>query len=443
MKLTIENKIVIGNGKCPQAIHTNDNVLRIFYLTENKILNGMEAVPILGLYENLIFKEKGRSSPDSNISNISMKRVAHYGAYGFMSAEGDHKFITYMMPSNISNVLVDGSTTYSASSEVSSLSCSLLNVNGEVLNENRALVTPGTKLEIYYSMGDSEEIVLGNFYIDRASISYPDEKISVSARNAIGKLLKEQTFNEDTAYENNLLIENLQEILKVAEVDKYFVGDAGKNWNLNFVEDLVILDGIKQVISLLPNWKIDETQDGVIGIAAKDDPRFDQPSLYIFERDKTCFSYNIEFDDSEAASKVCIRCNNPEIKIYKDVLQSRWWAQPTHRTLFVDLPEGVSEEEANNIADELSQSLAISGKLESFVSIFTPYLTIGDEVKVINEFGDETIIGIITDVSHNFGRGGFYTSFTVDSGGRKSKPSLSSLIGQATNTVNTSGVIIS
>ena len=94
------------------------------------------------------------------------------------------------------------------------------------------------------------------------------------------------------------------------------------------------------------------------------------------------------------------------------------------------------------MAQELAESIAISGRLETFVGIFTPQLTLGDEVHIEASDNSEEVIGTITDVTHNFGKGGFYTTFTVDSGGRKAKARLSDLIGKASNTPNTNGVEI-
>ena len=442
MTLTFEYTMNIGQGLCPQAIHSYDNLLRVFYLSSDGVIRALNADPVLGLYADLVFTDKGRASPDDNISYPSIKRVAHYGGYGFWSAEGDHRFVMFMMPTDISKALVDGSTTFSTGSEVSSMSCTLLNIRGELLNRFRALVTPGTKMELYFSMGDSDEVSIGIFYIDRANVAYPDEKVSVSSRNAIGKLLKEQTFNEDNTFEEGSLIDNMTAIMQLAEVEDFFVGDAGKAWKLRFAPDVSILDGLKRVISLLPDWKVDETQSGKVGVGASTDPRFEQPGVYTFERDKTCWSYSVEYDDSDAASRVCVTCGDPELRVYADVPQSRWWVQPSHRTLFVTAADGATLAEVTSMANELAESLSISGRLESFVGVFTPQLTLGDEVHIIDENDDEEIVGTITDVTHNFGKGGFYTSFSVDSGGRKAKARLSDLIGKASDTPNTNGVEI-
>ena len=441
MTLTFEYSLDAGAGLFPQVIHTSDNLLRFIYLTADGTVAGNTADPVLGLYDSLTYTETGRISPDETVSYPSIKKVAHYGAYGFWSAEGDHRFVMYMLPTDITNSFIDGSVKFSIGSEVSQMSCTLLNIKGALLNRYRAFVTPGTKMELHFSLGSSGEITLGIFYIDRASVSYPDEKVSVSARNAIGKLLKEQTFNEDNTFEETTLQLNLQEILRLAEVEDFFVGNNTKAWKLRFEPDVTILDGIKRVISLLDGWKVDETSNGVIGVAAATDARFDQPAVYTFERDKTCWSYSVEYDDSEAVSKVCVTCADPENTVYATVPRSKWWVQPSHRTTYVTAADGATLAEITAMAEELAQAIAISGRQESFVGIFTPQLTIGDEVRIESGAKTETL-GTVTDVAHNFGRGGFYTAFTVDSGGRKGKARLSDLIGQASEKPNLNGVTI-
>lgn len=442
MTLTFEYTMNIGAGLYPQAIHSKDNLLRIFYLTPEHTVSGLIANPVLGLYANLDFESKGRVSPDDNVSLPSIKRVAHYGGYGFWSAEGDHRFVMFMMPTDISKALIDGSVSFSIGSEVSQMSCSLLNIRGELLNRFCALVTPGTMLELYFTLGSAEEVTLGIFYIDRASVPYPEEKVSVSARNAIGKLLKEQTFDENTTFEAGALIDNMTAIMELAGVEDFFVGDSGKAWKLRFEPDVTLLDGLNRVISLLPDWKIDETQNGTVGVAAASDPRFDQPGIFYFERDQSCWSYSIEYDDSDAASRVCVTCKEPANKVYAEVPFGKWWVQPAHRTLYVEAADGASLSELTAMAQELAESIAISGRLETFVGIFAPQLTLGDEVHIEAADGSEEVIGTVTDVTHNFGKGGFYTSFTVDSGGRKAKSRLSDLIGKASETPNTNGVEI-
>ena len=422
MRLSFEYTMNCGEGNFPQALHTRDNMLRIFYLTNDGIVEGRKADPELGLYDDLTFTDVGRMSPDDNVSLPSLKRIAHYGGYGFWSAEGDHRFVMYMMPTDISKALIDGSVTFSVGSEVSSLSANLLNIRGELLNRYRALVTPGTKLEVYFTLGNEEDVPLGMFYVDRANVDFPDEKVSVSARNAIGKLLKEQTFDENTVFDFGSVHDNIKAILRLAEGEEYFVGDPGTNQRLEFDPDTTLLEGIRYAMTFLSNWKLEQTIDGVVGVASAADARFDQPAIYTFERDKTCWSYNIEYDDSDAASRVCVTSEPTEEggitqQVYRDVGYNKWWAQPAHRTLHVKTVKGATLEQCQTVAQTLAEAIAASGRAETFAGIFTPQLTLRDEAHVIDEHSEEETVGTVTDVTHHFGNSGFYTSFTVDSGG--------------------------
>lgn len=150
MQLTFEYTLDAGAGLFPQVIHTSDNLLRFIYLTSYGTVESVTADPVLGLYGDLTYEEISRISPDETVSYPSIKRVAHYGAYGFWSAEGDHRFVIYMLPADISNSFVDGSIKYGVSSEVSQMSCTLLNIKGAMLNRYRALVTPGTKMDVAF-----------------------------------------------------------------------------------------------------------------------------------------------------------------------------------------------------------------------------------------------------------------------------------------------------
>lgn len=441
MELSFEYQLDGGGGLSPQVVHTPDNLFRLIVLNSQGIVESKIADPILGLYHDLDFKSIGQVSPDEPVSHVSLKKVAHFGAYGFWSAEGDHRFVMFMLPTDISHAFVDGTIKVGVSNEISQLSASLLNIKGELLTRTRSLVTPGTKMEVFFSLGNSDEIHLGSFYLDRSSMHTPDEKININARNSIGKLLKEQTFDEHTTFEHPSLQQNLQAILELAGVEGSFIGDPLKPWKLRFDSEVTYLNGIKQVLALLDGWKLGETTHGGIGIARGSDPRFIQPGVFVFERDKTCWSYNIEYDDSEATSRICVTCDEPANRVFAQVPRNKWWIQPSHRTLYVDVADGATLSEMNDLAVEVAQIVARSGRQESFVGIFCPQLSLGDEVHLLTHSKTE-VIGTVVDVTHTFGRSGFYTSFTVDSGGRKGKARLSDLIGQVSNYTPSKGVTI-
>ena len=433
MILSFDQVLDCGDGRFPQCVHDPYGNLRIIYLTQENLVHCREAVPELGIYDDLVFKEMGQISPDTVVSYPSIKKVAHHGAFGFWSSAGDHKFVIYMMPTDTSKAFLDGSASFSATSEVSSLSASFINVHGLLLNKYRALVTPGTKIEIYFSIGGSDETTLGVFYVDRASISYPECNLTISARNAVGKLLKEQTFDEHTVFDEGSLHDNVSAILEYAGIEDYFVGDASTGEKLEFDPDTTLQEGINYAITLASNWKLGETLDGRVGVANKNDSRFDPPSVYTFERDHTCWSYSIEFDDSDAASRVCVYSkganeDDPVVRAYVNVTFNKWWAQPTHRTTHVKTVNGATLAQVTQLAETIAEALSVSGRVESFAGIFTPQLTIGDEVRLIDEHGAIETIGAVTDIKHSFGKSGFFTTFSADSGGKKGRTTLKDLI---------------
>jgi len=201
--------------------------------------------------------------------------------------------------------------------------------------------------------------------------------------------------------------------------------------------------GIEQVASLLTNWQLRENTDGTVGVAPITDSRFEQPSVYVFERDKTCFSYDVEYSDENTYNKLCIVCKEPAQTVYVELPPHRFWVSPQNKTMYVTVPDGTSNSEITAYADELARLISISGRVESFVGIFTPQLIIGDEIELVETNGKHSKTGTVTSVRHRFGRGGFITEFTVDSSGRKGKALLKDYVSQLGGRSKQSNVTIS
>jgi hypothetical protein len=443
MRLTFEYSKTAGAGLSPQAIHMMDNGLRFIFLTADGQVMARECFPVLGLYDDLPLTEKGRVSADLGVSQPQLKKVSHYGAYGFWSSELSHRFVMYMLPFDVSAALTDGSIYLTKDSPVSQLTVSFQNLKGELVGRHRSVLSPHTVLEIGFTMGNSAWLPLGQFYIDRVSTSYPDEMITVSARNNIGKLLREQTFDENNSFEDSDLKANLTAILLLAGIESYFVGDPQKTWKLTFAPDTNLQAGIEQVISLLPGWQLRENTDGTVGVAPITDSRFEQPSIYVFERNKTCLSFNVEYSDESTYGKLCISCKEPAQTVFVTLPPCKRWISPRNKTMYVTVPDGTSSAELAAYADELARLISISGKTESFVSLFTPQLIIGDEIELVETNGQHSKIGTVTSVRHRFGKGGFTTEFVVDSSGRKGKALLKDYVSQLGNDVQQRNVIIS
>jgi hypothetical protein len=78
----------------------------------------------------------------------------------------------------------------------------------------------------------------------------------------------------------------------------------------------------------------------------------------------------------------------------------------------------VDETQLAVYAAAAAEELQYVGMSEAFSSPIRPQLLVGDVASVFYAGETEaTDLGVITDITHHFGETGFFTDFTVDSGG--------------------------
>lgn len=192
-----------------------------------------------------------------------------------------------------------------------------------------------------------------------------------------------------------------------------------------------LLEGIQEILKALDNWQVKELVDGTVVIGASGFTGFTSNSIYTFYRDKDIFTRNIVRDDQESYRRVCVHNQEFTIKVYKDVQTYTGWNLQANKTLYINVPEGTTLSDAENYATQIADRLQYVGKIESFTGPFRPQLILGDEAIIVDS-GGMTSLGLITEITHRFGKDGFYTDFTVDSGGKLGKGRLSDYIGKIT-----------
>ena len=144
-------------------------------------------------------------------------------------------------------------------------------------------------------------------------------------------------------------------------------------------------------------------------------------------------------DDQSSYRKVCVHDSEWTIEVYEDVQSYSGWNLQSNKTLFVQVADGTSLANATAIAENLASRLESVGKVETFTGPFRPHLLVGDGATIID--GDSTQLGLITEITHNFGKNGFSTSFTVDSGGSLGRGRLSDYIKLIGNERDTAGSV--
>lgn len=449
MKLDFEHMQEVGNGECPDILHFYDNEVNVLYVKDGRMKSKITSTPF-GDWKDKIFEDEIDISQDDNITNFEIHSISGFGAIGVYRAGNTHKLLIYELEFGISEFLNNGSISHIANSPISSFSLTLENPKdpniehggGNIaISEESSLLSPGAKITFKFSMGDSEEIELGTFYVDRSNYTVLSETVNVEGRNIIGKALKDQTFDEDNKFGYEVIHEHIKNILIAAKVNPYKIQieNTGIKAGYEFEPSMDYLAGLDEILKATLDWKIGENTDGTVVVGSPNYTGFETRTRYEFKRNKDIFSRNIVRDDMEAYRRVCVHDNDFNIAIYRDVKAYEGWSLKGNKTLYVNVPEGTSLSDAESYADEIAQQLEYVGKIESFTGPFRPHLLVGDEAVIISK-NKTTQLGLITEITHRFGKSGFYTDFTVDSGGRLGKGRLTDYIGQVTKEKSSSRV---
>lgn len=439
MQLDFEFTQNVGQGNYLDLIHLWDNEANLLYIQDGR-MRSTYTYTNNGMWDDREFIEDVDISKDDNISHFRIDSLGGFGAVGSYKTDNTHKLIIYEYQFDLSEYLNNASIKHTLDNPVSSFSLALENpvspdtdYEGNVaIDEDKALLSPGAKVIFVFGAGQEiEDYEMGTFYVDRSNFTLLSETATADGRNSIGKVLKDQTIDENNEYWFGLVSNHLSTLLEKAGFNRnqYLVENTDVAGWFSFSPNTTPLKAAETMLEVLPEWKIRELVDGRVVIGSTDYAGFGQSGIYTFYRDKDIFSRNITRDDAEAYNRVCVHTNNYAKAVFRDVASFTGWNLQANKTLYVQVADGLKFIDLENYADELALRLEGVGKLESFVGPIRPHLQPGDEAVIIDEKGSKNL-GLITEIEHNFGKSGYYTEFTVDSGGTVGKGRLSDFIGK-------------
>ncbi len=443
MKLDFEIIEDLGIGNYPDAVHFPNTQAQVFYLN-NGLLMGRPTNKIdNGKWNDVAFQDNVNVNPDSNMEHFAVDALQGFGLIGgyLQSDENKHKMIIYELALEMDIYLKNGSIKHSINNPISSFTLTLENPDsgnpehpGNVaINEENSLLSPGAKVSFKFSMGDSDEIDLGVFYLDRSNYRLITEIANADGRNLIGKALKDQTLDEAYSTGYNYIHLIIEALLQHAHLDsgQYIIETSpAKNW-FDFKPNMDHVAALDEIFKATINWKMEEHPDGTIIIGSPTYPSFLQKNTYTFHRNKDIFSREIARDDIAAYRRVCIHNSDFSIAIYKDAQSYTGWNLQANKTLYVQVPDGTSTANATAYAIEIANRLENVGKIETFVGPMRPQIIPGDGATIIEKNGSKSL-GLITEVTHNFGKNGYNTEFSVDSGGKLGTGRLTDYISMIT-----------
>lgn len=452
MELIFENIGEIGQGNYPDFVQFEKTEGQLFFLQNGEMM-GTPSEKFDGDFSSPIWRDTEDIGPDNSITNLELKVLPGFGIFGSYKAEDTHKLIIYEFSFIMDQYLDSGSIGYSIDDPITKFNLNLKNpltddaehpgnaALSELGNDNN-LLAPGARIKIKFGAGSEDpDYEMGTFFVDRSSFDLLESLINVDARNTIGKVLKDQTLDEKNEFWYQTIDTSIRKLFEDAglERDKYLVETTDVSRWFNFAPNTTYFSALETMLEVLPQWKIVERADGVIVVGSPNYIGFDLPGIYTFQRNKDIFSRQIVREDDRAYNRVCVHTENFEKAVYRDVKSFKAWNLQTNKTLYVQIAEGLKYSDLASYADELASRLEGVGKIESFRGPFRPHLQCGDEAIIINQNGIEESLGVITEIDHSFGIGGFYTDFTVDSGGTVGKGRISDYITKITGAGNLAG----
>lgn len=431
MELIFEHSQKVTAGHTPAAYHNPDNVVQVLYTDATGRIYSVDTETPFGNFADREFGLPVLAAPDEGAQSLSVSYLPRINFWAVWRTGDLHRMGVFLLKQETNKYLVDGSLQFNADDPGVSLSLTLENPKGIIVVEDAVNVPPGTRINVYFRIGDSARVPLGIYYLDRVVAKVGDPQVSLTARNVTGKLLKDQTFDEDNSFSGTVTAV-LVKMLEDAGVVNHRVESVGETINIEFPPNMSYFEGLQSVISTRPGWEIREDVSGTIVIGGPAHIEQYMPAgVYQFERGRDCLSREVTRDDRETYSRVCVHDREFTVAVWRNVEFIEGWNLPAKKTLYVEAPEGTTEPQATAIAEHLAGRLANVGVIESFVAPFRPHLQPGDEAEITEAPGAlPRLIGTLTQVGLQFGRGGFYTSFTVDSGGVIKKPRLKDLIEQ-------------
>jgi hypothetical protein len=428
MELLWEHAQKVTNGHNPAAYHSPDNVLQVLYTDGQGQIRATATETPFGDFAGRDFTGSEFAAQDEGVQHLTLSYLPRMNIWAVWLSEGRHRMGVFLLKQEANKYLDNGSVSFRGDDPTTSLSLTLENPKGIICAEDACEVPPGTRISVFFRAGNSVRLPLGSYYLDRVTTKTGDPKVTITARNIIGKLLKDQTFDESTTF-TGTVTSVLREILEMAGVTFHRVESVATTIGMEFPPNMSLYDGIQSVISTMDGWEIREDINGAVVIGGPAHLQYHCPAgYYSFHRGKDLFSREVSRDDREVYSRVCVHDRDFAVKAYQDVAFQDGWNLPSRKTLYVEVPEGTSQAEAEATAEHLANRLANVGIIESFSGPFRPHLQPGDAAEITEPGKLARLLGTITQVGLKFGRGGYTTDFTVDSGGVLRKPSLKDLI---------------
>ena len=330
-------------------------------------------------------------------------------------------FYRYLYARELTDIVKDGSWRSKNDSQITQASLTLKNPGEDQILSETSMFEPGARLTVSIAMGDSRPYPIGVAFVDEIDFDAQSATFSLSGRNSIGYRLQQQTFDEQTEFTGNGH-EVVEWIFQRAGILNYAIGpsDASNDWVFEPGESFY--SGLQKVFEIFLGWDMIELPDGtvVVGYAAWRQ-QYLTNSVYQFLLGTDVVKRRTRKSADAAYTNVRVTgtdADGEELEpVYLPVSNFDHWALGATKTKHVKAADGMTQEQLQEYAEQVAADLAHIGVGENFTSPMRPWLLVGDVASISVNGWDSTDLGLITSITHRFGDSGFFTDFSVDSGG--------------------------
>ena len=341
--------------------------------------------------------------------------------YGAAVIDGELFFLRYLYAKELSDILKTGSKKDRNDSQITQMSFRLANAGEDFFLGPASLFAPGARITAAVCMGNSAPYKIGEAYLDEFDFDRNAADVSMSGRNNIGFRLNAQTFDENTTFTGNGK-QVVEWIFGLAGITKYHVGasDASNEWV--FEPEDTYLKGLEKIFEVFVGWSMIELPDGTVCVGYDYDlVRWQVNNVYQFHGGSEVFRRKTKKNADAAFSKVRVTgkaADGTELTpVQLDVPNFSHWSLGAHKTKHVKAADGLTQAELQAYAEQLRDELQYIGAGETFDGPMRPWILVGDIASVTYDGVESEDLGLINSITHTFGATGFFTSFTIDSGG--------------------------
>lgn len=398
-------------GAC---IHYYDEMAQSFFLNGGSIETRISKVHD-GHWEEAQLRNI-QNSGSFDYSLLAIDHPHNGSLYGIAADDMGICIIRYVYAMDISDIYESGQWQEQIDNQVKMLSIDVKNIKPDMFVDKNTIFNPGAKLTLGFSSGDSDSFSIGVAFLDDVEYDAYASTIPLSARNIVGYYLSGQTYDERNLYTGGRSTV-YSSILDYAGVREYYVQSNDTPTNLQFNPDTPILDGLNESLTAI-GWRLIDLPTGEIVVGDESFiGHYNANGRYTFDGGKQVFKRRTSKSSDAAYTRVCVK-KADGLSVYRPIPYWDYWSLGKRKTKYYDAPEGYSISDMEQMAESLVSELQYVGIGENFTSPIRPQLQVGDIAEIYFEGNTEaTSLGIITQVTHQFGQNGFFTDFSLDSGG--------------------------